>query len=136
MYQSLRKYHCGGVGIAQVESGYGLDAQGSIPGWIKTFFSAPQYADWIWCPPNGQWEFFPEIKRPGREAGHSHLVLRSRMMELYRNFSMRLHDIVLSCLINLAKGQLYLKKVFFPFLLYRTLTVSRFSFFFASIHIR
>jgi hypothetical protein len=80
--------------------------------WLdQEIFSTPQYPDWICGPPNRQWEFFPEIKRPGREAGHSHLVLRLRMVELYRHFSMRLHEIVLSCLINLAQGQLYFKKV-------------------------
>jgi hypothetical protein len=37
-----------------------------------------------------------EVKRPGREADHFHLLPRSRMVELYRHSPIRLHELVLN----------------------------------------
>jgi hypothetical protein len=57
---------------------YGLDTHGSIPGREKRFLSPPQCPHWLtlWvsqrhihCVPLS---LSPEVKRPGREADHSH----------------------------------------------------------------
>jgi hypothetical protein len=83
--------------------GYGLNGQGSIPGKGKILFSSPQHPDWLgptqppiqWVPgalPLG-------VKRPGREVTtHLHLVLRSRMVELYLHSPIRIHGVVLNSL--------------------------------------
>jgi hypothetical protein len=67
--------------------GYRLDGLGLIPGRAR-FFSCPQHPDRLWgsTQPSIQWApgaLSPGVKWQGREADHLHLVLRSRMVELY-----------------------------------------------------
>jgi hypothetical protein len=38
---------------------------------------------------------YPAVKRPGREADHSHLVPRSRKMELHLHYPVLLHGVML-----------------------------------------
>jgi hypothetical protein len=87
------------VGIAM---GYGLDDRGSIPGRSK-FFCTPQHPDRLGARlasyPTATVSLYLGVNRPGREADHLtylHLVPKSRMMELYVNSTICLHDIVLN----------------------------------------
>jgi hypothetical protein len=85
------------VGVAK---GYGLDVQGSIPG--KKFVSVPQRPDRLWGPHSRLFNDlpgtpYPEVKRSVvKLITHFYLVLRSRMMELYLYFPIRLHGVVLN----------------------------------------
>jgi hypothetical protein len=48
---------------------------------------------------HGYWRLFSRlVDRPLREADHSHLVPRSRMLELYLKFLIRLHGVVFNYL--------------------------------------
>jgi hypothetical protein len=86
------------VGIA---TDYGLDDPGSIPGSTR-FFSSPQRPDRLWSTsihlPNGYPALLPRglggraVKLPT----HRHLVLNSRMVELYLHSLICLHGIVLN----------------------------------------
>jgi hypothetical protein len=59
-----------------IEPGYGLDGQGSIPGRGKIFSHTPSYSI-------GTGGSFSGVKRLGRDADHSHLNAKGRMVELY-----------------------------------------------------
>jgi hypothetical protein len=65
---------------------------------IRTSFSSPQRPDQLWDSHSHlSIHWVPEVKRPEREAYHtSHLVLRSRMLELYLCSPTCLLGIVLS----------------------------------------
>jgi hypothetical protein len=85
------------VGIA---TSYGLDGRGSIPSRGKKFLSTPHRPDRLWglrsFLSNGcQGDLSPGVKRPGREADHSHVVPRSRVVGLYLHLPICLHGIVL-----------------------------------------
>jgi hypothetical protein len=73
---------------------FGLDGRGSNRGRGKVFiFTASRPAVGPTRPPI---HWILEEKRPGREADHSHLVPRSRMMDLCHHSPILLHGIVLN----------------------------------------
>jgi hypothetical protein len=79
--------------------GYGLDGRGSIRGKEKIcLFSASPTSVLRPTQPPIQWvpeALSPEVKLQGREADHSpHVVLKSRIVELYLNSQTRLRDVV------------------------------------------
>jgi hypothetical protein len=78
------------VGIA---IGYGLDSRGSVPGISKTLFSSPQRPYWLW----GTGGSFSGGQNDGgvNLTTLLHLVLRSRMAELYPYSPIRLPGVVL-----------------------------------------
>jgi hypothetical protein len=86
-----------------VAMGYGLDGEGLIPGKDEIFLSPTtsrpamghtnQTIQWV---PGA---FSLRAKQLGQEADYSsHLVLRSRMVELYLHFPTCLHGVVLNYL--------------------------------------
>jgi hypothetical protein len=84
-----------------IATGYVLDVRGLISDRGKIFFSSPITS----IPALGPHiQLVQGVKRPRREADPSHLVPRSRMVELYFHFPIWLHDEVL----NDAQGKLYL----------------------------
>jgi hypothetical protein len=87
------------VGIV---TGYGLDGCGLIAGRGKRFSSAPQHPDRLWGPPSllSNWVqgAFP---RGWSSWGvkltiHLHLVLRSRMAQLYLHSPIHLYGVMLN----------------------------------------
>jgi hypothetical protein len=82
-----------------IAMGYGLDGQGLIPGRSKRFVSTPQHPR---GPPsllsNGYRGPFPQgwSNQGVKPTTHLHLLLRSRMVELYFHSSVLLHGVVLN----------------------------------------
>jgi hypothetical protein len=73
-----------------------MDGRGSVLGRGKRFFSSPRRPEQI-SYPMGTVVPSKEEKRPGRElTTNLHLVPRSRMVELYFHFPIRLHGVVLN----------------------------------------
>jgi hypothetical protein len=94
------------VGIA---IGNELDGRGSIPSRGHIFFSAAQRPDLLWIRPDSY-----SMHIDGRRAKlttHLHLVPRSRMVELYLHFLIRLHGVVLNWLSTVTT---------LPYLTYRS----------------
>jgi hypothetical protein len=80
----ITDYFSSGVAIM---TSYVPEGSGSILG-LARLFSSPHCPDQLWCPPSLVSSGYrravsPAVKRPGHEADHSHLVLRSRIVELY-----------------------------------------------------
>jgi hypothetical protein len=80
--------------------GYGLDGRGSITGRSNRYFSSFQRPDRLWVPPSllqisGA---LPQgTKRLGLESDHSlYLVPRSKMVELFLHYPIRLQGVVLN----------------------------------------
>jgi hypothetical protein len=80
----------------------GLDDWGSIQ--TSTRDLSLQRPDRLWVPPSilfnlyrgGEGSTFPVIKRPGSKVGHQlNLEPRSRIMELYIHFPLRLYGVML-----------------------------------------
>jgi hypothetical protein len=64
-----------------IAMGYGMGGRGSTPGRPKIFLYSPKFPHQLWGPPNllSKWvpgALSPGGKAAGREADHSHLVLR------------------------------------------------------------
>jgi hypothetical protein len=91
------------VGLAQtvLETGYGQDGPGSIPG-MERFLSSPQRPEQLWGPPsplsNGYRGLYPTgySSRGVKLTTHLHLVPMSRMVQLYLHFPICLHGRVLN----------------------------------------
>jgi hypothetical protein len=80
-----------------IATGYGLDGQGSIPGRGKIYFSTPPRSDRFLGPPNFLSNGYRgEVKRTGREAGHSHpSCAEIKILELYLRSPMRINGALL-----------------------------------------
>jgi hypothetical protein len=85
-----------------ITTDYGLGGCGSIPDKDKRFFFTPQRPDRLWGPPsllsNGYCGLFHwgQSGRGVKLTTNSHLVQRSRMVELYLHFPTRLHGVVIN----------------------------------------
>jgi hypothetical protein len=84
-----------------IATGYGLQCP-QIDSWEGQeifIFSITSRPDLGHTQPSIQWvqgAHSPEVKRPGREADHIHLVPRSRVVELYLHSPTRLHGVLLN----------------------------------------
>jgi hypothetical protein len=77
-----------------IETGYGLDGLGSIPGRGKGFISTPQRPDRLWDPASyavGTEGSFPRVRQLELEA---HFSFPSSVAELYFDSPIRLHSVV------------------------------------------
>jgi hypothetical protein len=85
-----------------IETCYGLQCRGSIPGRGKRFFCTPQRLGRLWGPTillyNRQLALYPQGRRVRGVKLTTHLLLvpRSRMVELLFHFSIRLHNVVVN----------------------------------------
>jgi hypothetical protein len=82
------------VGIA---TGYGLDTRGSIPGKGKRFFSTPQRPDMLWGSPSLLLNGYRRLSGRGLKLTTDvHLVLKSRIVDLYLHSPIRIYGTVLN----------------------------------------
>jgi hypothetical protein len=79
-----------GDSSASTSMGCGLDARCSIPSRGKKFFCTVQHLNWLWGAPSLLFNRYWGL------TAHLHLVLRSRMVELYLYFCIHLHGVMLN----------------------------------------